>query len=274
MRTGVGFVGYDDSKSALTNLERLGMPDVVIAFKPLEHHGFHKLPCLKIMQYNEIHEVRFKQEMKEARPDVVIMHHYNEYLRWQSKLIEWGVRSAHIPHVADTFIWKPWELPKLWDVMLVGSMSSKVYPLRHKFLDAMAILRGRGWKCMRYEHPGNLLDNADTNWHLVQCAQAISQARIACFCSSIYRYRLQKFVEAPACGTLIASDMPVCEPGERVPMIQCDVSDSVEDIADRLESHLQSWDSELCQQTWEYGETYTPEYYCERLLEIIDDAKG
>lgn|GEM_PF-4219556 len=272
-RTGNGWPGYDENKTVGANLRNLygRLPDVLIAYKPLEHLDFAKVPCFKVLHYNEVKEARFKPEVRESKPDICIFHHYNGYLNQRERLAGWGIQSCHIPHVADPSIFKNWGLPKRWDVMLVGSLSGRVYPLRSRFKDVLRIMRANKYRCIHFEHPGNLLDDADNNWHLVQFAQAVNQARITCFCSSIYKYRLQKFVEVPACNTAIAADQPICEPGEVVPMITCDISETAEHIADKLSLLLDLGHDEVSAcNGMQYAAKYTPDYYCERLIKELE----
>jgi hypothetical protein len=272
-RTGIGWRGYDERASVANNLQNLfgGLPDLVIAYKPLDHAGFGELPCSTAIQYNEVKEARFKPEVRQSRPTFVIFHHLNEYLQQKERIREWcGVHAFHIPHVADPAIFRDYKNPKMWDCTLVGSMSGRVYPLRAVFREALAILRTRGLRCLFYEHPGNVLEKASSNWHLVQMAQIVNQSRITCFCSSIYRYRLQKYVEVPASASAIAADVPATADNLKEILIECNVPDGPQVIADRLQKALDSGEADQRAAAGvEFAARFTPATYCKALLSIM-----
>jgi len=123
-----------------------------------------------------------------------------------------------------------------------------------------------------YTHPGNELQHADTCEHLRQFARTINQAKIVCFDASIYKYRLQKFVEVPACGAAVASDVPVSDDGIEEILIKCDASEEPETIANRLEDALRSESYlENIQRGYKFAARFTPQSYCDRLLKIAKE---
>jgi len=273
-RTGIGWPGYNPEHGVRRNLMDLygRMPDLLFAYKPLEHPGFadlwETLNTITILQYNEVKEARFKAEIRESRPDCVIFHHVNDFHAQAARLRTWGVRVVrHIPHVADPAIFRNLALPKEWDVVTVGAQSGKIYPLRRQCRQACVLLRERGFRCLDFAHPGNELTDATTLDHLRHFAKVCNQARIVTFCASIYKYRLQKYVEVPACGAAVAADFPE---GASPPMIVCRADESIEETANLLETCLKdNVDATLALEGMKWAGDYTPAFYVDEVLHMV-----
>ena len=266
-RTGVGWEGYDSEATVAENMVNLfgDMPDVVIGYKPLDHIGFNKLPCLTVIQYNEIKPHKFVPEVEEADPDVVVFHHLNDWLKWRNT----GLRSVHIPHVVDPEIFRDYGQEKIWDVIAVGAINEKIYPLRTVFIKAVQMLSDRGFRCMTLFHPGWSLLHADTREHLVRFARAINESHITCFCSSIYKYRLGKYVEVPACVSAVAADIPESEDDMSSFIIECRADEDPVVIADRLEQCLTDGVGLEVKAGVKYAESFTPDLYSQRIMKAI-----
>lgn len=266
LRTGVDWEGYDAQATVEQNLRNLygDLPDVVIAYKPLDHRGFRELPCPTVLVYNEIKPHRFRPEIANARPSLVVFHHYNEYQAQRQLVREIGARAVYLPHMADPAIFQACRplAERRWDVMVTGALGGRIYPLRTKFRAACEILLRRGWRCMTLPHPGNELENAASNQHLVNFAAAVNDAKITCFCSSIYRYRLAKYVEVPACGSVVAADMP-SDPYTMPHLLDCTPDETPEQLAAILETELLDDDSLARRATLgvRYAAQFTPEAY-------------
>jgi len=275
-RTGLGWDGYDERFTVTKNITRLfgGLPDIVLAYKPADYEGFAELPCFTVMPHNEVKEGRFAPEIKQARPDLIVFHHMNNWQQQQERLKELGIESVHIPHVADPAIFHDYGQEKQWDVMTCGAMGGKIYPLRGLFRQACVLLRERGYRCLDFLHPGNELKDADKCHHLIHFAQACNQSRITCFCSSVFRYRLQKYVEVAACGSAMAADVPVTEDDLEDVLIECNADESAETITDRLAGVLDlGEDVEWARRGKQFARGFEPRQYGQRLLNAIETVR-
>lgn len=241
-------------------------PDVLIAYKP---NSAVMLDAAKkgirtVIQYNEINDKRFRKEQLECRPSLTLFHHLNDFRRYRAEFRN----SVHVPHMADPRYFFDDGRERTIDFLLVGNLSENVYPLRAKFLVALMKLRDKGHNCVTWKHPGYEITDADSCRHLMAFGDAMRSAKVTCFCSSIYRYRLEKYPEAAACGTCVAADVPVSE-DEMDFIVECDETMSVERLVAVLESELEAW-------MWyadagvRYAKRHTPESYSKRLLAALD----
>lgn len=201
--TGNGWPGWDRRKSVLDNVSSLGLtrPDIIISYKPNDHNGLEETKAFKLGLYNEVKLARFDKECEKL--DGVVFHHRNDYEDFGRRIeLAHGIASTHIPHAHDPEIFKDYGLPKTTDVLVIGTLGKGVYPLRTRLAEIAR--RTEGWEI--YQHPGHEFDGAWKEDHLRHFAKAVSQAKVAAFCSSKYRYRLAKYTEVPACGTVPAAD--------------------------------------------------------------------
>jgi hypothetical protein len=178
-------------------------PDVLVWYKPQKMPGMSSVPNIpKIMIYNEMYNVRScLQEIQVSGTKNIICHHENDIPKY-AELTD--VTFHHLPHHIPSEIFKDYELPKQFDVMLAGVISSKVYPFRERM---KKLLEQNHWDSAAIrEHPGYRVMNPEQQ--LIQYAKDLSKARIVITCSSIYKYALAKFPEIMACRSLVASDIP------------------------------------------------------------------
>ena len=206
---GKDYKDYDSSKTVQCNLDSKKLePDVIVAYKPDEYKDFIETKAKRILVYNEMHPMdRIMLEITHAGPHLVVCHHHNEMLRFQHALR--SVRFVNIPHCSDTRYFKDYQLPKKYDVLLIGRLSSEHYPLRtrmHRLLQKEGAKYNL--KVHLHQHPGYNLADAEDNRHVTQYAKLISRSRIAVFCSGVPKTRFSKYTEVPLCGTAIAADIP------------------------------------------------------------------
>lgn len=273
-RTGNGWDGYDANRTIGDNLQSLTgeLPDVVIAYKPLEHGGFADLQCITAMQFNECRRKRFPVEVEQARPTMVIFHHLADFQTWAEWCRARDVEPVHIPHVADPAIFFDRGDERPIDFLLVGAVGSKIYPLRNRMREAIPLMREMGLRAEVHRHPGHAFQRADTLWHLHEFAESLNRAKVVGFCSSIYRYRLQKYVEVPACGAVVAADYPLAEvlqPAVVAFAWEPFPGESAENIADTVSCHLGLVES-MRPRSIQYASKYTPANYCERLTAELE----
>ena len=199
---GIGWDGYDGSKSVKWNITNRGISyDIVICYKPLEFIDFKDIDIPKCIRYNEMWDVKWTlREIKESGCQLVICHHLNDCRRYTIVI---SLKFVYVGHCFEPSIFRDYKLPKEYDLMMGGYVNRYHYPLRARLVN---ILKGmsRKYKVYIHPHPGYNLSDAHTNKYLIDFAKHINKARIAVTCSSKYRYRLGKYVEIPACNTVLA----------------------------------------------------------------------
>ncbi|MFC4807991.1 glycosyltransferase family protein [Paenibacillus sp. GCM10023250] len=113
---------------------------------------------------------------------------------------EYVSRMRWLPHFAHAPVFRDYRLTKRIDLLLMGYVDRKYYPLRLQMLNRY---RGRpGF--VYHEHPGYVQVQHPTNaWIGQNYAREINRSRIFLSCDSILHYPLRKYFEVPACNTLL-----------------------------------------------------------------------
>ena len=234
--------GWDDFDGA-RNVERRFKPDLVMWYKPLEIKGYSNVKSPKCIQYNEMWDKKWTAaEIMESRSRLVICHHYNDIARY-NKILPPKFNLVHNPHCGEIRIFKDYGLPKDIDVLHIGILSKKIYPLREKFVkEVQPILKKKGYGFQQFKHPGYKLNSLKKiERHTIQYARAINRAKIVVSDASIYNYALAKYVEVPLCNSALCGNLP----DENIEwykrwMITVNKSDSPQVIADKLIHYLSS----------------------------------
>jgi len=265
-KDGPGWPGFTDVP---TSIER-HRPDAVFWYKPLDMKGFDGAECLKVISYNEMYDREWTtHEIVHSASDVVICHHQND-LRNYEKLLS-APRFYHCQHCSDIRYFFDPGLPKQYDVLLVGALNPLVYPLRQKM---SRVLRGRllkGLKVTVLPHPGDPVNDADAQ--VRRYAFSLSSAKIVLTCSSKYKYALAKYTEVPACGSLLAADIPD-DRAEffREYVLEIEDCDTEQDIAEKLRVWCK--DDRSREELTAKGRdlvlaSYTQDHYAERFYRIV-----
>jgi len=127
----------------------------------------------------------------------------------------------------EKFFLAPWINPeifhpvggeKLYDVVFLGNIDRRIYPLRWQIYNQLPSIAGQmDWKVLIRDRPKGKssirrFPKMLKNGYYVgeKYAETLARSRIFIFDCSIYKYPLLKFVEGMACGTLVMSDKPLC----------------------------------------------------------------
>ena len=95
------------------------------------------------------------------------------------------------------------------DVLLIGRLSKRMYPLRTRMAEeVIPALQKLGFNAQVWKHPGYNLHDADTNKYAKLYAQKIASAKIILFCSGTPRTRYAKYTEVAFCKSAICADVP------------------------------------------------------------------
>lgn len=273
--SGVGHKDYDNSKSVNYNIDVLEKKyktnfDIMIIYQPGKFKGVaeHKIPLC--MRYNEMHEERFLNEVKDSRTDIVICHLYKEYERLKEKLFEICPNVFYVPHCYDERYFKDHKLGKKFDLLLSGASNDQVYPLRGRMYRMHQAGKLRMFNVKSHTVAGRR-NNSDQNNYATDYAKLISQSKLAFVCSSKYKYRLAKYVEIPACGAIVVGDIPHSpENYDYVYEINISMTDS--EIISKLQTILNS--NELMDKYSELNKKVAEEYemktYVKNILNIFE----
>ena len=269
---GLNWPNYNVNLTVQQNLDnRQDKFDMCIAYKPLELKNFKDINIPKCIRYNEMYNVDWTlKEIKESGGQLVICHHLNDFEQYQKMNIP-KVKFVYIGHCAEKTIFKNYNIPKEYDILIAGCIS-RHYPLRNKFLQLLPFLRKK-YKCHQHPHPGYDLDDAHTDRYLKEMAIAINKARITLTDTGLPRSRYGKYIEIPMCGTsAICGDLPDDKADDYNYIIEVTNSLTAPEILDKISYYLDNEDKRLekVQKGIEFASKYSQEHYAERLLKEIN----
>ena len=267
---------WDDNKSVDENLQINNItPDLIIAYKPLEIKGFAESSFKKCIRYNEMHDEKWTaKEINDSNSDIVVCHHKNDLIEWQSKthlLNRSDISFINVPHCAEKTIFKDYGLERTVDILLVGALNVKFYPLRQKMIEVLMEM-SNDYKVAVYQHPGYDLSDAHTDRYAIELAKAINSAKICLTCSGSGRWRFGKYVEIPSCRTAIAGDIPDDEAVHfQQFIIEINLEDSVSQIVEKLKKYLDNQEKldRITDKGWLLSKKYSQELYAGIFIEKI-----
>lgn len=269
--SGNGWYDYNNHKTVQENIDAMGEKfDIVIAYKPLELKEFKNVNIPKCIRYNEMYNIQWTlREIKESGAQLVICHHLNDCLEYQSYNIK-GVKFVYVGHCAKKSLFKNYNLDIKYDILIAGFISPH-YPLRNRFIKLLPKLREK-FKVHRHPHPGYDLRDASTDRYLLEMACAINKSRITLTDTGLPRSRYGKYIEIPMCETsALCGDLPDDNADDYSFVIDVNNNMSDQQIIDKISYYLENEDKRL--QKVEKGKifasNYTQKHYAERLLEKI-----
>ena len=271
---GLNWDGYNPNVTVQENIDTLpDKYDLAIAYKPLEMKKFKDINIPKVLRYNEMYDIKWTlKEIRESGAQLVICHHLNDcelYQRHAPAHLP-DVKFVYVGHCADPTVFKNYNLPKEYDILLLGAISPR-YPLRQKFLKLLPYLKQK-YKCHHHLHPGYELKDSYTKRYLKEMAIVINKSRIALTDTGLPRTRYGKYVEIPMCGTsALCGDLPDDKADDYSYIIEVTNSMSLREIMDKISYYLDNEDKRLekVQKGIEFAKKYTWEHYVERLLKVF-----
>ena len=264
VKDGKGFDGWIDAEHSV----RKHSPDIIFWYKPLEINGYENISIPKIISYNEMYDVEgTKKEILKSKSNIVICHLENDIKKYKNT----NFNLYKIPHCIEKTIFKDYKENKKYDVLLAGVISKDVYPLRYKFQKIIKdnLLKNLNTKIL--SHPGYRIKNVDEQ--VIRYAKELNKSKLVLSCSSIYKYALAKYVEVPACGSLLLADLPD-EQNDffKNLIIPINISMSEKEIVEIINFWVKSDDEREKKIKLNYKlimENYTQEYYSEKFYKII-----
>ena len=298
--TGIGWDNYNIDYNIHQNLETIknlynwNTIDYVLGYKPLDIPGYSNIKYTKIIRYNEMYDIEWTlKEIKESGSDIVICHHLNDYQKYDTmKLVKQDnitpVKIYYIGHCVESSIYKDWghRNDKLYDLMLVGCLGNH-YPLRNRFKELLPIFQKKGYRIHIHPHPGYDLNDAHTDKYQIEFAQALNKTKIALTDTGLPKSRFGKYIEIPACATVLAGDTPSDEDynGYNADkfeefIININVNTPDDKIIEKIEYYLQrdgdGYDSYVkkLENGIEFANKYRQDDYCDKMYKILCDNKN
>ena len=209
--SGPGWDDWNSNLSTLDNVDRIGVknegePDIVIAYKVGDLKG---AKYKTVTQFNEADDYcKVDEYIRENCFNVVVFHHENDmakYLHWDHLKVE----RFHIPHCANTEVFRDWGLEKEIDILVYGAMSPRIYPFRLRLAElARKHFSKRGYKIEILGYPGYNLPQAKGTCIRGDLSIKINRSKVVFGCSSIYKYALGRYSEVACSKSLMVADTP------------------------------------------------------------------
>jgi len=288
--TGPGWEDYDNSLTCQENIDKLygdAQPDMVVGFKPLSMNKFNEIKSPTCLRYNEAYDVKWTvDEILGSQANLVIFHHYNDYVEWSKKLNNstppYKMAFSWVAHSVDTNIFKP--LPsakKEYDVVILGATHVRTilgehYPLRARMVDVLKKMPKK-YKCATIPHVGGNHSDAHTDKYAIDFNNKLNSSKILVTCSGAPKSRFAKYLEGAAAGTAVAGDLYDDHPQDvealKEFLIHIDMSMKDEQIIDVLVKHLE--DEKLLENKIDKGLTYMTNFGVENYANrFVNTVKG
>ena len=251
--TGPGWSTYRVDRSLQWNIDNLTQSepfDFCWMYKPQGHGKRTDIPRIlsaddcQIPIVQRMHEFWWCDEPKMAPQaseelehcDLAVYTHENDGPRFE----RFGINAVHIPQTAEKRVFynsRP-HSNRPTDIVLTGTISESVYPLRSKFLKTIRASKMPG-SVKHIQHCGYWID--DVEKQAGRYAEVLASSKISLCCTSKWKYALGKHVESAMAGCAVATDLPddlmYCNSlGDHV--IRIDPAWGQDEIADCLEDWL------------------------------------
>jgi spore maturation protein CgeB len=115
---------------------------------------------------------------------------------------EFKEKLIWLPHHVNPSLYKDYGLQKTINMLLMGAVSPKIYPLRSKILHTMKNKQG----FVYHTHPGyrKFSKKEISNLFVYEnYAREINRAKMFFTCDSVYHYPISKYYQVLACKTLL-----------------------------------------------------------------------
>lgn len=134
--------------------------------------------------------------------DVIFVHYKDAFRKWYPKLEKLMVG---FPHHVNTEVFKDYQLEKTIDLLMMGAMSARLYPLRVKMLEALKDFPG----FINHPHPGyaSEKESQPRSFSGEAYAKELNRAKVFLTCNSRFEYPLMKYFETLGCNTLLLAPL-------------------------------------------------------------------
>jgi hypothetical protein len=256
--TGKGWANYIPTKSIDRQVD-IFKPNFIIWYKPLEY-TFKNSGIPKCIRYNEMWDEKWTQkEINDSGSNLIICHHQNDFEKY-IKLYENSINKKfiYLPHHANPDIFYNQYLEKDIDILIAGVVKEKNYPLKYR-ISELVKKNLQKYKIHVLQHPGYNIDDAYTDKIQKDFAYYINRSKLVISCTSIYNYRLGKYVEIPMCGGVIIGDIPYEEQDNfRKFIIEVNMDMTDDEIIEKISGALEN--QELLLKCSLIGEAWAQKY--------------
>lgn len=226
---GPGYPGYAESwmptwneidvEAVISRLYPGDYPDAVIQLSPCNPEGlfgswvnFEKARCLRVLWaadfHNDIGHPGVGRLLKAHAWDLVIKSwDVRNLTEWSRAVLEAGVAMEWLPFSFDPAVFRDYGLPKVYDVINMGTFASGHYPIRQAIHEILNPRRGQIKYLCGYDFVTK--ENSLAGVMTDEYARIINQGKMFATCTSSFKYFGLKLLEIMACNTLLLCDTPI-----------------------------------------------------------------
>ncbi|GAG85991.1 unnamed protein product, partial [marine sediment metagenome] len=192
-------------------LEKIYKPDVILiqGFRKRVDRwkNLNKTSAPKAVFFSNPHEdlhMRARQ-LNQAKIDMSL-HHIKNWMNRYKPLFAPSHKMRWVPFCINPDMFKDYGFERIYDVAILGAMYQRVYPLRTKIRKTLV-----GRKDLKIFHRSRPQPRGDPNTTFMRAnyAKAIARCKMNIFCTSKFKYAVQKFAETMGCKTLGMADVPL-----------------------------------------------------------------
>lgn len=165
-----------------------------------------KYPCKKALIIEDMHAYQTINDLIKYNGIHYVLYHCDCVQLDRIKLLNRQCRFINYPHFVDTNIFKNYDQRKEYDFILYGCTNENVYPFRSRLFDL--IRKHRKFKVLYIPFPGYFIRNKKNITTGTRLAKMINKAYIGISTTSLHDYFLKKYLEIPACFTMVAGNIP------------------------------------------------------------------
>lgn len=209
---GTGMPNFQSGMSIYTLTKKLGIqPKIIIHANNFMKNkllvtGLLTYKCKKILIVEDMHNTDLITYLVKTNGINYIFYHCNCNQLDRLKLLNRNQRFIDYPHYIDTRIFKNYRAKKTHDIILYGCTNPAVYPFRYRLYNL--INRCKKFRILYIPFPGYFIKNNRSITTGKKLAKMINKAYIGIVTPSIHDYFLKKYMEIPACYTMVAGNIP------------------------------------------------------------------
>lgn len=173
--------------------------------------GLIKYPCSKALIVEDMHDVNNLNRLIKMNGINNILYHCNCNQLDKLQMINFNRNFHHYPHFIDLNIFRDYNLPKKYDIILYGCAYPNVYPFRARLF--RLINNCKMFKKLYISFPGYDIRKKKNAIMGEKLAKLINQSWIGIVTPSATNYFLKKYLEIPACNCMIAGNLPTRDAG-------------------------------------------------------------
>lgn len=204
------WLGWD----LLKVVDAIGKPDVILMWDNQgtgwagDFLNLDKIDCVKALWSVDIHKdagaIRDPPQsllhyIRAGGINLILSSYDREFTHWASKTFQTlNMPIEFYPFSIDPNFYKPLNLPKLYDVSLLGNPSQSYYPFRHAYLEMF-----KATSEFKFHHSGVAA------YYREDFVRHINESKICLTCTGSNFWPMPKYFEITACGALLLANKPV-----------------------------------------------------------------